>query len=63
MIYEKKLIRPFYLENFALYNLSNDLGEQIDLKDAEIEKFEEMLMEWAKFSNEVKVQIPTPPSK
>ncbi len=56
-------IRPFVLENFALYNLSNDIGEQIDLKATEPEKYEEMLMEWMKFVNEVKVQIPTPSSK
>jgi len=53
-------VRPFALENFALYNLSNDLGEQTDLKESEPKKYEEMLKEWEKFSNEVKVQIPTP---
>lgn len=55
--------RPFELENFELYNLSDDVGEQIDLKLTETEKFEELLTEWAKFSDEVKVQIPTPSSK
>jgi len=56
-------IRPFVLENFALYNLSIDIGEQNNLKAAEPEKYKEMLMEWMKFSNEVKVQMPTPSSK
>jgi arylsulfatase len=56
-------IRPFALENFALYDLSKDIGEQNDLKVTEPEKYEEMLMEWMKFTNEVKVQIPTPSSK
>ncbi|TPV35407.1 arylsulfatase [Paucihalobacter ruber] len=55
--------RPFELENFALYNLSNDIGEQIDLKNTQKEKYEELLMEWAKFSEEVKIQIPAPSSK
>jgi arylsulfatase len=55
--------RPFALENFALYNLSDDMGEQIDVKESEADKYEEMLTEWAKFSNEVKVQIPAPSSK
>ena len=55
--------QPLELENFALYNLSNDLGEQTDLKDSEVEKYEELLKEWLKFSNEVKVQIPTPSAK
>lgn len=52
--------KPFALENFALYNLSNDLGEQINLKETEDEKYEEMLNEWKKFSNEIKIQTPTP---
>jgi arylsulfatase len=55
--------KPFELENFALYNLSEDIGEQIDLKNTEKEKYEELLMEWAKFSEEVKIQIPAPSSK
>jgi len=53
-------IQPFELNNFALFNLSNDIGEQIDLKEFEPEKYEELLNEWKKFSNEVKIQIPTP---
>ena len=55
-------IRPFELENFALYDLSNDLGEQTDLQDSEVEKYAEMLTEWIKFSNEIKIQTPTPSS-
>ena len=55
--------RPFALENFALYNLSNDLGEQINLKETEEEKYAEMLNEWMKFSNEIKIQTPTPSAK
>ena len=55
--------RPFELENFALYDLSKDIGEQTDLKESEEEKYEEMLMEWRKFSKEVKIQIPAPSVK
>jgi arylsulfatase len=52
--------RPFLPENFELYDLSKDLGELNDLKELEPEKYEELLREWKKFSNEVKVQVPTP---
>lgn len=52
--------KPFDLNNFALYNLSSDLGEQIDLKETENEKYEELLKDWNNFSNEVKVQTRTP---
>ncbi|MEQ8241591.1 MAG: arylsulfatase [Cyclobacteriaceae bacterium] len=53
-------IKPFDIENFALYDLSNDLGEQIDLKESEKEKYAELLDEWNRFSNEIKIQTPTP---
>ena len=53
-------IRPFALENFALYNLEDDIGEQEDLKDRSPEKYKEMIAEWEKFSKEIKVQIPAP---
>ncbi|MDI1324029.1 MAG: arylsulfatase [Algoriphagus sp.] len=52
--------RPFQLENFLLINLKTDLAEQIDLKETYPEKFQEMLSEWASFSKEVGVVIPTP---
>jgi arylsulfatase A-like enzyme len=48
-------VQPFTFENFSLYNLSNDLGEQNDLKETEPEKYAEMLREWSKFSNEIKL--------
>lgn len=51
---------PFEIENFALYDLSNDIGEQIDLKESEKEKYAELLDEWIIFSNEIKIQTPTP---
>jgi arylsulfatase len=52
--------KPFKVENFALYDLSNDIGEQIDLKESEKEKYAELLDEWFRFSREIKVQTPTP---
>jgi arylsulfatase len=55
--------RPFALSNFALYNIKNDLGEQTDLKESEEEKYQELLNEWMKFSEEIKVQIPAPSPK
>lgn len=53
-------VRPFAIENFALYNLSNDIGEQNDLKEKEPKKYKELLTEWTKFSDEIRLQIPTP---
>lgn len=53
-------IRPFSIENFALYDLSNDIGEQKDLKETEKEKYAELIDEWVEFSKEVKIQTPTP---
>lgn len=54
------ITRPFFEENFKLYNLSQDLAELHDLKESEPEKYNELLEEWRKFSNEVNVQIPPP---
>ena len=54
------ITKPFTTDNFELYNLSNDLAEMHNLKESEPEKYDELLKEWAKFSNEFKVQVPTP---
>ncbi len=51
---------PFLIDNFKLYNLSNDLAELHDLKDVEKEKYNELIKEWKVFSEEIKVQIPVP---
>jgi arylsulfatase len=55
--------RPFNLDNFQLYNLRSDLSEQIDLKDENPEKYQEMLLEWEKWSKSVGVILPFPKSK
>lgn len=57
------ITRPFLEENFKLYNIAQDLAELTDLKESEPEKYKELLGEWRKFSNEVKVQIPPPSSE
>ncbi len=54
---------PFKLENLALYNISKDIGEQNDLKESEPEKYEELLKEWARFTDEVKIQLPAASGK
>jgi arylsulfatase len=48
-------ITPFKVENFGLYNLSEDLGEQNDLKEQEPGKYAEMLAEWEKYASEVRL--------
>ena len=53
-------VKPFKVENFALFNLLEDIAEQHDLKEQEPVKYQELLREWEKFSTEVKVQIPPP---
>lgn len=54
------LEKPFKKENFQLFNISNDLGEQEDLKDSLPIKFQEMIQEWDRFSEKVGVVFPTP---
>lgn len=51
---------PFLEENFKLYNLSQDLAEQNDLKESEPEKYRELIEEWKKFSTDIKAQFPLP---
>lgn len=56
-------IRPFKVENFGLYDLSNDITEQNDLKTKEPEKYKELLSEWDTFSKEIRIQTPPPKPK
>ncbi len=51
---------PFDRANFRLYDLSNDLAEQHDLKEAFPEKYRELLAEWDRFAAEVGVRTPPP---
>jgi arylsulfatase len=52
--------RPFNIDSFKLYNLSNDLAELNDLREAEPEKYQELLQDWKKFAEKIKVQFPSP---
>ena len=52
--------RPLVKNNFKLYDLSKDLGEQMDLKEQEPEIYAELLAEWDAYASEVKVQVPPP---
>lgn len=51
---------PLELKNFGLYNMETDLSEQQNLKEVYPEKYQELLLEWEKFSKEVGVVTPTP---
>ncbi|WP_194973296.1 arylsulfatase [Aquiflexum lacus] len=54
--------KPFELKNFELYHLENDLSEQQDMKEVNPEKYQELLLEWEKFSQQVGIRTPTPKS-
>ncbi|MCS4435234.1 arylsulfatase [Aquiflexum gelatinilyticum] len=51
---------PLELKNFGLFNLDTDLSEQQDLKESYPEKYQELLLEWEKYSKKVGVVTPTP---
>lgn len=53
-------VKPFAIENFALYDLSNDIGEQNNLKEKEPKKYKELMTEWTKFVDEIRLPMPTP---
>ncbi|PWN05503.1 arylsulfatase [Rhodohalobacter mucosus] len=52
--------RPFDEANFELYDLSNDRGEQNDVKDLHPDVYRDLLNEWYAYRDEVQVRIPTP---
>jgi arylsulfatase len=49
--------KPFSIENFGLYDLSKDIGEQNDLKESMPDKFNELLKEWNKFAKEIQLPV------
>jgi len=51
---------PFDIKNFQLYNLENDLIEEDDLKEIEVEIYNDLLNEWDVFSKKNKLILPTP---
>ncbi len=52
--------RPLDKNNFKLYDLTNDLGEQNDLKEQEPDVYADLLAEWDAYAREIQVQIPSP---
>jgi len=50
--------KPFSMNNFGLYDLSKDIGEQNDLKEEYPDKFNELLKAWNKFANEIQLELP-----
>ncbi len=53
-------IIPVDEDNFVLYNLSDDLAEQKNVKSEFPEVYNELFKEWKKYQTEMQVLIPTP---
>ena len=51
---------PFNIKNFKLYNLESDPIEEVDLKEKEVEIFNQLIKEWEIFSKKNKLIFPTP---
>lgn len=51
-------VRPFNEANFELFDLSEDLGENHDLKHSAAAKYRELILDWHTFSKEVRLQLP-----
>ena len=51
---------PFNIKNFKLYNLEIDPIEEVDLKEKEVEIFNQLIKEWEIFSKKNKLIFPTP---
>jgi arylsulfatase len=50
---------PFNKDNFELFDLSTDIGEQNDLRKTDPKKYAELLNEWDKFSKEIQLKPAT----
>lgn len=50
--------RPFHADSFQLFDLSKDLAEINDLKNQHPDKHMELLGEWDKFSDHIKISFP-----
>jgi arylsulfatase A-like enzyme len=53
-------IKPFDPKNFALYNISEDISEQDDVKSEFPEVYQDLLAHWREYQIESQVQFPTP---
>jgi arylsulfatase len=51
---------PLEVQNFKLFNLSKDLGEQNDLKEQEPDIYADLLEEWEAYARDLKILIPPP---
>ncbi|TDQ17004.1 arylsulfatase [Algoriphagus boseongensis] len=51
---------PLEVANFELYDLSKRLDEQENVKELYPEKYQELLLDWEKWSKSVGVRFPTP---
>lgn len=51
---------PLEVQNFKLFNLSKDLGEQNDLKEQEPDIYADLLEEWEAYARDIKILIPPP---
>ena len=51
---------PFNSDNFELFDLSTDIGEQNNLRETEPKKYAELLNEWEKFSKEIQLKPAAP---
>ena len=49
--------QPFDEANFGLYNLDNDLAEQLDLRDSLPDTYADMLSEWHAFAEEIQANL------
>ncbi|MDH5380276.1 MAG: sulfatase-like hydrolase/transferase, partial [Cyclobacteriaceae bacterium] len=54
------ITKPFVLDSFKLFHISEDLAELNDLKVDEPDKYKELLEEWEQFRKAIKVQFPVP---
>lgn len=57
LVNEKK---PFDLNNFALYKVSDDVSEQHDLKKEYPDVYQSLIAQWLAYQKQSQVQIPTP---
>ena len=54
------LNQPFEIDNFNLYSTKDDISELYDKKIDSINVYNELIMEWEKFSKSKKLIFPTP---
>ena len=53
--------QPYGTNEWQLYDLSNDLGEQVDLADEEVDRLAAMVTAWERYAEDVGVLLPETP--